>query len=416
MPALAEIDRALLAGAHGEAAAFAMELMVRYAGAVGAGEFIDVTRAHVDGCLYHGRAGLDFVERLVGLGGEVRVPTTLNVGSMDLIHPELYRGSAEAGAAGKRLMALHEALGCTPTYTCAPYQTKFRPRRGEHIAWGESNAIVFANSVIGARTARYGDFIDLAAALTGRVPFAGLHRPENRVGRILFRVSPEAAVLPPNALAVAVGALVGNRAGNAIPVIEGLPATLTEDDFKALGAVAASTGAVAMFHAVGLTPEAPDLATALGGAEPAETVELSRPDLDVALAQLSTADEGASLVAVSLGTPHFSFAEFEELARLLDGFKPAPGVDLYVNTSRQTYGRLVETGLLVSLKQARFTVVVDTCTYVTAVMRASTGVVMTNSGKWAHYAPGNLGVDVAFGTLVDCLNSAARGRVTRRRP
>jgi predicted aconitase len=171
-----------------------------------------------------------------------------------------------------------------------------------------------------------------------------------------------------------------------------------------------------MFHAVGLTPEAPDLATALGGAEPAETVEVSRPDLDVTLAQLSTADEGAPLAAVSLGTPHFSFAEFEELVRLLDGFKPAQGVDLYVNTSRQTYGRLVETGLIATLKQARFTVVVDTCTYVTTIMRDYAGAVMTNSGKWAHYAPGNLGIDVAFGTLVDCLNSAARGRVTRRRP
>jgi predicted aconitase len=416
VPDLAEIDRELLAGAHGAAAAFAMELIVRYGRAVGASEFIDVTRAHVDGCLYHGKVSLDFVERLVALGGEVRVPTTLNVGSMDLIHPELYRGPAGPGAAGKRLMELHEALGCTPTYTCAPYQTKFRPRRGEQIAWAESNAIVFANAVIGARTARYGDFIDLAAALTGRVPFAGLHRPENRLGTILFRVSSEAAALPPSALAVGVGAIVGTRAGNAVPVIDGLPAMLSEDDLKALGAVAASTGAVAMFHAVGLTPEAPDLATAFGGAAPAETVEVSRPDLDVALAQLSTAEEGAPLAAISLGTPHFSFAEFEELIRLLDGFKPAPGVDLYVNTSRQTYGRLVETGLIAPLKQARFTVVVDTCTYVTSVMRDYTGVVMTNSGKWAHYAPGNLGVDVAYGTLVDCLNSAVRGRVTRRRP
>jgi predicted aconitase len=416
MVELAAIDRDLLAGAHGAAAAFAMNLMVRYGRAVGAAEFIDVTRAHIDGCLYHGTVSLDFVEHLAKLGGEVRVPTTLNVGSMDLFHPELYRGSAAAGAAGKRLMELHEALGCTPTYTCAPYQTIFRPRLGEQIAWAESNAIVFANSVIGARTARYGDFIDLAAALTGRVPYAGLHRPENRRGTILFRVSSQAADVSPNALAIAVGVLVGQRAGNAVPVIDGLPAILSEDDLKALGAVAASTGAVAMFHAVGLTPEAPDLATAFGGTAPAETIDLTRPDLDVALAQLSTADEGAPLAAVSLGTPHFSFAEFEELARLLDGFRPAPGVDLYVNTSRQTYTRLVETGLIATLKQARFTIVVDTCTYVTTVMRELSGVVMTNSGKWAHYAPGNLGVEVAYGTLVECLNSAVRGRVTRGRP
>src|SRR4029078_6908147 len=129
------------------------------------------------------------------------------------------------------------------------------------------------------------------------------------------------------------------------------------------------------------------------------------------LAQLSTADEDAPLTAVSLGTPHFSLAEFEELVRLLDGFKAAPGVDLYVNTSRQTYARLVETGLLAALKQARFNIVVDTCTYVTSIIRDLSGVVMTNSGKWAHYAPGNLGVEVAFGTLIARLNSAHSGRL-----
>src|SRR5437763_55983 len=134
-----------------------------------------------------------------------------------------------------------------------------------------------------------------ATALTVRYPYAGLHRPESRRGTILCRVAAQAADLPPSALAIAVGALVGNRAGNAVPVIDGLPAILSEDDLKALGAVAASTGAVAMFHAVGLTPEATDLAAAFGGGAPAETIDLSRPDLDVALAQLSTAGEDAPL-------------------------------------------------------------------------------------------------------------------------
>jgi hypothetical protein len=145
-----------------------MEMQVAYGQAHGAPSFIDVVGAHVDGCLYHGAASLDFVRRLRDLGGRVRVPTTLNVGSMDLIHPELYRGDAATGRAGRDLMETHEALGCLPTFTCAPYQTMFRPRFGEQVAWGESNASVFANSVIGARTARYGDFTDLAAGMTGR--------------------------------------------------------------------------------------------------------------------------------------------------------------------------------------------------------------------------------------------------------
>ena len=167
---LSPLDRELLGGVHGGGAAFAMRLLARFAEAVDARAFLDIEGSHVDGCLYHGRASLDFAERMIELGGKVRVPTTLNVGSVDLIHPELFRGTKEHGENGARLMAAHVELGCAPTFTCAPYQTLWRPRFGAQIAWGESNAIAFANSVIGARTNRYGDFIDLCCAMTGRAP------------------------------------------------------------------------------------------------------------------------------------------------------------------------------------------------------------------------------------------------------
>src|SRR5277367_2822985 len=181
-------DAALLLGTHGEAAAFALRLLVRFAEAVDAPRFLDIEAAHVDGCLYLGRASLDFIERLVALQGRVRVPTTLNVGSVDLIHPELFRGDDALRANGERLMQAHLALGCLPTFTCAPYQTAHRPRKGAQIAWGESNAIVFANSVIGARTERYGDFIDLCCALTGRAPEFGLHVEANRRARLIVEI------------------------------------------------------------------------------------------------------------------------------------------------------------------------------------------------------------------------------------
>lgn len=409
-------DRALLDGSRGAATAFAMRLLVRYGEAVGAPHFIDITRAHIDGCLYHGEASLDFAEHVLRLGGKVRVPTTLNVGSMDLIHPELFRGAPALGSAGRRLMEVHEALGCISSFTCAPYQTLFRPMLGEQIAWAESNAIVFANSVIGARTARYGDFIDLAAALTGRVPYAGLHVPENRRATVVFTVPAAVAAWPADALAVAVGSLAGERAGNEITAIAGLPGGLSEDDLKALGAVGASSGAMAMFHAVGLTPEAPDVEAATGGVEPAVVEALSEADLTAAIGRLSTARPGMPVSAIALGTPHFSLAEFGRLMPLIDGFRRAPSVDLYVNTARDTHAELAARGWLARLEAAGFTLVVDTCTYVTSVMREISGVVMTNSGKWAHYAPGNLGIDVAFGSLEECMASAAAGRVVRRRP
>ena len=127
---LSPLDRKLLAGEHGGGAAFAMRLLMRFAEAIDARRFIDIEAAHVDGCLYLGRASLDLVERMASLGGKVRVPTTLNVGSVDLIHPELFRGAKEDGENGARLMRAHLDLGCAPTFTCAPYQTAYRPRFG----------------------------------------------------------------------------------------------------------------------------------------------------------------------------------------------------------------------------------------------------------------------------------------------
>ena len=214
---LSDLDSDLLAGRHGPAVSFAMTLLVRFAEAVGASRFIDAEAAHIDGCLYHGQVSLDFVERVVELGGRVRIPTTLNVGSIDLIHPELFRGDADLRASGGRLMHAHEQLGCVPTFTCAPYQTMFRPRFGAQIAWAESNAIVFANSVIGARTNRYGDFVDLCCALTGRVPFYGLHVTENRRARILVEISAVPTEwLDATQTCVAVGYLIGRLCGERI--------------------------------------------------------------------------------------------------------------------------------------------------------------------------------------------------------
>ncbi len=388
-----------------------MRLIARFAEAVEARRLIEIEAAHVDGCLYLGRASLDFVERITALGGKVRVPTTLNVGSVDLIHPELFRGPREVAANGARLMRAHLALGCAPTFTCAPYQTAYRPRFGAQIAWGESNAIAFANSVIGARTNRYGDFVDLCCAMTGRAPEYGLHLSENRFAKIIVEI----ASIPENwdaeLVAVAVGHIVGRRCGALVPAIVGLPDDTVEDDLKALGAAAASSGAVALFHAVGLTPEAPDLATACGGLAPERVIRLSAEDLREAARSLSSVADSAPLGAVALGTPHFSIHEFARLMPLIEG--PPPLVDIWINCNRATLAELRARGWEERLRQARVTLVVDTCTYVTTLMRVDVGAIMTNSGKCAYYAPGNLGAEVAFGSLAECVASARAGKVVR---
>ncbi|TIT20529.1 MAG: DUF521 domain-containing protein [Mesorhizobium sp.] len=408
-------DQSMLQGEQDHAAAAAMKILVAVSKAVGARKLLDISGAHIDGCLYHGQASLDFVERLIEGGGRVRVPTTLNVGSFDLIHPGLVKMPAAEEVPARRLMKAHLELGCQATFTCAPYQTRFRPGFGEQIAWGESNAIVFANSVIGARTNRYGDFIDLCCAITGRAPAWGLHLSENRRGQVLFELvgsDPE----PSDSLFVAVGLIIGQASSDRIPVISGLPRPRDEDQLKALGAAAATTGAVALFHAVGITPEANTLEEAFHGMGPEETVRITRADLDDALARLSSVADGAPLAAVSLGTPHFSYEEWMRLLPLLREIAPGRGVPIYVNTGRATLARLQDEGALVGMEAFGLVPVADTCTYVTAILERLDGVVMTNSGKWAHYAPGNIGVSVAFGDMEDCVRSAAAGRVVRAAP
>jgi predicted aconitase len=405
-------DRELLSGRHGEAAALAMRVLVRSATLMGAERLLDIHSAHIDGCLYHGQASLDFVERLVNGGGKVLVPTTLNVGSLDLIHPELFRGSDAIQSQARRLMQAHVELGCEATFTCAPYQGRNRPRFGEQIAWAESNAIVFANSVLGARTNRYGDFMDLCAALTGRAPYCGLHVTENRVGQVLFALQDfPLQTVGRDIYFAALGLLAGKLAGARIPVFDGLPADTSEDELKALGAACATTGAVGLFHAVGITPEAPTQAAAFGGRPPPQTVRVSRADLDRTRTALSTARPGDPLVAVSVGTPHFSLAEFDQLLGLLAEQDARPRIDFYVNTSRYILWELEQAGKLHQLQERGITVVTDTCTYITPVMRQTRGLIMTNSGKWAHYAPANIGVEVAFGSLRECVLSALRAQV-----
>ncbi|HEY1783266.1 MAG TPA: aconitase X catalytic domain-containing protein [Roseiarcus sp.] len=410
-PDLSPFDRELLSGAHGGGAAFAMRLLMRFAEAVDARAFLDIEGSHVDGCLYHGRASLDFAKRMVALGGKVRVPTSLNVGSVDLIHPELFRGTREHRENGARLMRAHVELGCAPTFTCAPYQSASRPRFGAQIAWGESNAIVFANSVIGARTNRYGDFIDLCCAMTGRAPAYGLHLAENRIARAVVEIVSTPEGWDSERLAVAVGHAIGRRCGGIVPAIVGLPREMSEDDLKALGAAAASSGAVALFHVVGATPEAPDLETACGGVTPELHLRLTAEDLREAARSLSNIADGAALSAVSLGTPHFSILEFARLMPLLDG--PRPLVDIFVNCSRATLEELRQRGWDDALAAARVTLVVDTCVYVSALLRPAPGALMTNSGKCAYYAPGNLKVGIAYGSLAECAASARAGRVVR---
>jgi len=412
--ALSSEDRAFLAGDHGAAEKMAMRILVDMAKVYGATELLDITSAHIDGCLFHGDSGLEFAQRLVNGGGRVRVRSTLNVGALDLLHADSFNGPPELADRARRLMQAYEAMGCEPIWTCAPYQASHRPGLGEQVAWAESNAIAFVNSVLGARSNRYGDFIDICAALTGRVPACGLHLERNRRARVVYDLSRLSENLLANpVLAPVLGYHVGADCRTTVPVLDGLPADTDEDFLKALGAAAASSGAVALFHAVGVTPEAPTLAAALHDLPPERVVKVELEHLRRTRDVLSTADDETPLAAIALGSPHFSYEEFARLLPLVERWPPAASVEFVICTNRVALALIENSGWAATLREVGIRVVVDTCVVVTPILRAMDGALMTNSGKFAHYTPGNTGLAVVFGSLVECVRSAALGRVWR---
>ena len=406
------VDHALLNGEFGPGAAHAMDILTRYGRAVRADRFVSIASAHIDGCLYHGPSSIDFVQRFAELGGRVRVPTTLNVAAIDTVQPDWHEGGSALLAAQVTLNTLHVELGCTPTLTCAPYQRRPRPRFGEHVAWAESNAIVFVNSVLGARTDRYGDFTDLCAALTGRVPLAGLHRDENRLAQVVFEVdAQERSGQPRDVYFAAVGYVLGRLAAGRVPLLDGLPADTREDELKSLGSAAASSGAMALFHVLGITPEAATLDDAGGGRSVARGAHIGKHELAAAVQALCPLKVGEPVAAMCLGTPHFSRAEFGELAAAVAGKKAAPGVETYVSTSRAIAADVRSSADHAALSGFGVNIVVDTCTYVTPGLRMREGAIVTTSAKYAHYGPTSQQRQVGLMSLERCVRSAVAGEV-----
>ena len=409
-------ERAMAAGEAGEAAAMAMRILAETGRVMGAQRLIPIASAHIDGCLYHGDSGVEFAERLVALGGRVAVPSSLNVGALDLLHPGMVRAGGHQRTMARRQMEAYTKLGCLPSWTCAPYQAGHRPHFGEHVAWGESNAVAFANSVLGARTERTGDFLDICAALTGRIPETGLHLTPNRRATMVIETDELSARLKDtDAFYPVLGAWLGAEVGSAVAVIDGLPARISEDRLKALGAAAASSGAVGLFHIARVTPEAPSREAALGGQPPRRTIVLGPSMIRAARDRLSTV-AGGRIDAVALGSPHFSLGEFAALEKLARGKRFA--VPFYVCTGRGVVAEMERAGRLAPLSESGIEIVADTCVVVAPILpgrdkSAPPGVLMTNSGKFAHYTPATTGYEVVYGSLEDCVASAETGKVVR---
>ncbi|MGI9464001.1 MAG: aconitase X [Aestuariivirgaceae bacterium] len=414
-PELDQQERDWRAGKDGPAMQLAINTVLQAASIAGAERLIPATFAHIDACFYAGQAHIDFARLLLAHNTRFAIPAWTNNGLVSLEQPDLRAeaGDRETIEGARELMKLYIALGARPVWTCAPYQLPDRPALGDHIIVGESNAVSFYNSVIGARSNKYGDFLDVACALTGKVPLARLHTDAGRAGEIVLRTGeiPD-ALKAEEVFYHLLGHVTGQHAGSQIPVIEGLPGDIGEDKLKAVSAAVAASGGVELWHGVGVTPEAPSLEAALQGRKPAQIIDVTIADLAGARGQLSSGSDGP-LNMVALGTPHFSITEFAALAPLLAGRKVHQDVKVYIATSRFVRDLAQAQGHLQPLVEAGAEIITDTCTYFSPKVRGCTGRAMTNAAKWAYYAPGMLGIEVCFGSLKECAESAVRGKVWR---
>jgi predicted aconitase len=410
---LTDDEEGMLHGEAGQAARIAMRLLCRVAPLYGADRLLEVTRAHIDGCILEGEVGPAFATMLADLGGQVRVPTTLNVISMDREGWRHHGMDEEYAGRAFELGNAYVRMGARPSFTCAPYQVGELPALGEQIAWSESNAVAFANSALGARTNRYGDYLDIACALTGRAPAAGLHLDEGRRATVLVRLTGiPAALMERDDFYPLLGYVVGGLVDTRVAVVDGLDAAPTTDQLKALLAAAASSGSVALLHLAGITPEASTVDEALGGQQPAATLEVTLNELRAAFRGMTTLESGR-VDLVAFGSPHASLEECREIARLAAGREAAHGVQVFVTTSRAVRQLLARSGELEVLERFGATVTADTCIVVAPLVRPGATALMTNSGKYAHYGPGLLGLTTTYGSTAECVESAVRGRVTR---
>lgn len=411
---LTDEERETLEGKHGEARRIALSILTELGDLFGAEGMMAVSQVHIDSSVYMVDAGLEFAERMTELGGRVAVPTSLNISAVDLERWREYRVPAELLEKSRRLERAYLKMGATPTWTCAPYQQGMIPRFGEQIAWGESNAIAFANSVIGARTNRYGDLMDICAAIMGRVPRFGLHLSENRKAEVLIRLKDiSGEMFDDRAIYPLLGFLLGEVAGDRVAAMEGIPQDVGVDSLKGLSAAAASSGAVGLFHIVGVTPEAQTREMCFQGRKPKEVVEISPRMVQDAEERLWTA-KGETVDLVAVGCPHFSFMEFRELARLMDGRKVHPSIVFWVFTSRTVYGWVNNSGMLKDLTDAGIGVFTDGCPLKIPRETWDFHVMMTNSVKSANYCYSQTGLDVAYGSLEDCVDTAVQGKIHRR--
>lgn len=383
----------MLKGKSGPATQKAMEILTALGDIYGADKLIPITSVQVAGVSYHnlGDAGLEFLSE-IAKDGRARVNTTLNPAGMDMEDWEDLGIDREFAQKQKQVVQAFIKMGIRPTLTCTPYLAGNNPRPGDHIAWSESSAVVYANSVIGAYTNREGGPSALSAALTGRTPNYGMHLDPNRQASKTINVA--APVKGINGFG-ALGYAIGKAIGSEIPYICGIPEAGTSE-LKSLCASIATFGGTAMFHIKGITPNRTTV--------PSDSIEITKADLKGAFDALT---DGVDPDFVSLGCPHCSIEEVERIASLLKGKRVK--LETWITLSRQVKEEADRRGYTRTIRGAGAKIACDTCLAV-APLRGRFRCLATNSAKGCYYGRGNNKFKTIIGSTEECMNAAVSGK------
>ena len=399
----------MLAGDCGESVRLAMEILTEVGDIYGAEEMTRIASAHTVMTPYRDimDAGVEICERFAELEAKYSVPTTLDPAGMDLQRWREFKIPEDYAERQMRIVRAQEKLGGIPVWTCTPYLHGNAPLLGQHLGWSESSAVVFANSVMGARTNRLTAVVDMAAAIAGRVPKFGLHLDENRIGEILVKIEVKPKTLT-DIDYPAIGYFIGKQVADKIPVLTGIPYDVSTDKLKNMGAAAATSGSVALYHIPGVTPEAEKLGSVLQKENCKETVELGLRELRETKEEMCTTRAG-KVDFFAVGCPHYSIVELAKAAALLKGKKIRRGTEFWIYTTKHVEMLAKRMGYFDIIESSGAHILTETCMLVSPTDIYGFETMMTNSGKCAHYAPALCKTEVIYGSIEECVEAAIKG-------
>lgn len=418
-------EQAMLDGRDGPAVSRAMDLLMRYGRALGAERLVDtnnvtgtvnaMTPFAVDFAQKNGGMDAVFSEYNLDSREVVKIPpvkvfsTHLQL-QLDPKNAELMGIPEEVVNFYPKSEAFVSGLGVQLGNTCTPYQIGNVPTRGEHCAWMESSAVIYCNSVLGARTNAEGRESAGAAMLTGKIPYWGYHLDENRLGTHLIQLDIDVETTSDWGL---LGYFIGEHVQERVPVVRGRNGKFASIPnlarLKHFGAAAASSGGVEMFHLVGITPEALTEEQAFGGNKIVETLHYGDAERRHVWDQLNATGQDSKIDYVMLGCPHYTIEQIWEACKLLEGRKVHDGTSLWIFTPRAIKALADQNGYTKIIEDAGAKLMSDSCSAMSRGMPKDTKVVALDSAKHAHYLPAITGVQAWYGTTADCINAACTG-------